>query len=133
MPYGRLDRGQISATTIQAQGPHEYPKWTTKSQTMTTAAQPAPWWLGQSSEKDATMAAMIKWQDAIPIAPPTRMGFLPSLSTYMTAGTGNVSYDLDERVGYVLVAMNMTIPTTPVANKLTEFEDRPSPAKIVGA
>jgi hypothetical protein len=32
-----------------------------------------------------------------------------------------------------LVARNMTIPTTPVANKLTEFELRPRPLKIVGA
>jgi hypothetical protein len=26
IPYGRLEMGQISATTIQAQGPQEYPK-----------------------------------------------------------------------------------------------------------
>jgi hypothetical protein len=57
MPYGRLDIGQISATTIQAQGPHEYPKWTTKSQTITTAAHPPAVWCSQSDWKEAVMAA----------------------------------------------------------------------------
>lgn len=33
-PYDRELRGQTSAVMIHAQGPHEYPKWTTKSQTI---------------------------------------------------------------------------------------------------
>lgn len=41
IPYGRLERGQISAMMIHAQGPQLYPKWTTNSHTMTTAAQPS--------------------------------------------------------------------------------------------
>jgi cytochrome b len=33
----------------------------------------------------------------------------------------------------LLVAMNMTIPTTPVAKRLTELELKPRPLKMVGA
>ena len=41
MPLARTLMGQTSAIRIQEQGPQEYPKCTTKSQTMQTAAQPA--------------------------------------------------------------------------------------------
>lgn len=34
------------------------------------------------------MPEMMKWQAAMPMAPETRTGLRPSLSTYMTAGTG---------------------------------------------
>jgi hypothetical protein len=38
-----------------------------------------------------------------------------------------------EQMNDLLVAMNMTIPTTPVASRLTEFELNPRPLKMVGA
>ena len=61
---------------------------------------------------------MIKWHEAIPKAPMIKVGFRPQLSTYRTAG---------------IVAMNIAIPTTPVASSETAFEDRPRSPKIVGA
>jgi hypothetical protein len=56
-----LLNGQISATMIQAQGPQEYPKPTMKSQTMTTAAQPAALCVGHWSRFLATMTATMMW------------------------------------------------------------------------
>lgn len=61
---------------------------------------------------------MMKWHDAMPIAPMMRVGLRPQLSTYMTAG---------------MVAMNMTMPTTPVARRETELLERPSLPKMTGA
>jgi hypothetical protein len=61
---------------------------------------------------------IIMWHVAMPMAPIIKVGLRPHLSTHMTAG---------------IVAMNMTIPTTPVANKLTALESRPKFLKIVGA
>ena len=40
-PFPRMDSGQISATRIHAQGPHEYPKPMAKTQTSAHAAHPA--------------------------------------------------------------------------------------------
>lgn len=65
--------GQISAITIHAHGPQEYPKKTTKSQIMATAAQPAAEWEAQESWFFAVMTATIMWQVAMPIAPPGKM------------------------------------------------------------
>ena len=80
MPYGLCEIGQISAMTIQApvaikmsadysecishqldhsQGPQLYPKKTTKSQTMETAAHPAALCDSQASWFLATIMAMI--------------------------------------------------------------------------
>lgn len=67
---------------------------------------------------ESALLTIMIWQVAIPIAPMISVGFLPHLSTYITAG---------------IVAMNMTIPTTPVANKLTAVEFKPSFPKMVGA
>jgi hypothetical protein len=86
IPFERTLMGQTSAIKIQAHGPQEYPKWTTKSQTMHTAAQPAAWFVAHLSSFSAKIPAMIKWEAAIPMAPTMRTGFRPRLSTYITAG-----------------------------------------------
>ena len=52
------------------------------------------------------------------MAPETRKGLSPNLSTYMTAA---------------IVAINMAMPTTPVASNETVLDDRPRSWKIVGA
>jgi hypothetical protein len=64
------------------------------------------------------MTAMIMWQVAIPRAPIVSMGLRPILSMYSTEG---------------IVAINMAIPTTPVARRLIVFPERPRFWKIVGA
>lgn len=118
MPYGLFERGQISATMIQAHGPQLYPKWTTNNQTIATAAQPATLWDSQESWSLATIMAMMMWQVPIPIAPMVRIGLRPILSMYKTEG---------------MVATNMAIPTTPVARRETVLEERPRERKMVGA
>ena len=66
----------------------------------------------------ARITAMIKWHSPIPTAPILSTGFLPTRSIHSTAG---------------IVAMNMTMPTTPVASKLVVVCDSPSCSKICGA
>ena len=118
MPYGLFESGQISATIIHAHGPQLYPKWTTNSQTIATAAQPAALCDPHEVWSFATITAMMMWQVAIPRAPIVRMGLRPILSMYNTDG---------------MVAMNIAIPTTPVASREVVFPERPSLAKMVGA
>lgn len=65
----------------------------------------------------------------------TNAGFLLQLSIYMTAVTFRMLtiHTAVRVMDNVLVAMNVTMPITPVAGKLTEFDDSPSPLKMVGA
>jgi len=90
----------------------------TKSHTIATAAQPAAFSEAHEFRSLATITAMMMWHVAIPIAPIVRMGLRPSLSIYKTDG---------------MVAINMTMPTTPVARRDVVLEERPSEAKMVGA
>lgn len=58
----------------------------TKSQTMATAAQPAALCESHWFSFCPKMAAIMKWQAAIPMAPTNRTGLRPSRSTHITAG-----------------------------------------------
>lgn len=90
----------------------------TNSQTIATAAQPAAFSVAQELRSLATITAMIMWQVAMPIAPIVRTGLRPSLSMYNTDG---------------IVAINITIPTTPVARRDVVLEERPREENMVGA
>lgn len=61
------------------------------------------------------MTAMMMWQRPIARAPRASTGLRPSLSMYSIAG---------------IVAMNMTMPTTPVARREIVLPERPRSLKI---
>jgi hypothetical protein len=69
-------------------------------------------------------------------APETRIGFLPALSTQMTAGIVARNILKEEQSVHCRkqrTYATYTIPTTPVANKDTVFPVRPRFWKIEGA
>jgi hypothetical protein len=85
---------------------------------MHTAAHPAAACDAHWSMFLATMTAMMMWQVPMPMAPMVRTGLRPTRSIHRTEG---------------IVAMSMTMPTTPVARRDVVLPLRPSFWKMKGA
>ena len=118
VPFDRIDRGKISAISVQLTGLIPQAKLAMYSQTKTTATQPATSCFSHSWEHVATMTPTTSWQMNIPALDARARGLRPTLSSSMIAGT---------------VTATLITPVIPVARRLVVALVRPKLWKIIGA
>ena len=118
VPLALIDKGKISAMSVQLTGPIPYAKFATYSQTKTTATQPAAACSFQSAEHLATMMPTTSWHMNMPVLLARAKGFLPTLSNRRIAGA---------------VTTTLRVPVMPVARMLADASVKPRDWKIIGA